>query len=407
MKLLTRIFLFLCLSGVFLSGSISMIEEWAYLTNIVLFISCLGIIITYIFNYKITLKIPRVLTGIFLSFLFFMLISSLFNGNVQMLLSSLRYLLIFVTLCLIIPCLLKEKTLSITVWSFLLSQLPLLLLSFIELNPFSDFSGTYFGIFYNPNSFGIFTATIFIVLLALIYSYVGTRRLMIPILLITLFILFLLIAFSGSRTSFIAIVLVLLISLALPTVKKLDFNNISLKKIRFYFFSLIGFASFTIWFLQSSFYEIMNYRIIEKFVYKFNSGDVLDKRGDILIETISDLSMFGHGPEYFNEQFGLGAHNSFVSLLGQYGLLATSFFILFWIYSTFRSLKYYKTSKNKLSILPFIVIMFFLITSMTEIMLMKASMLISFVSIGVINLEIFQNNYSKIFTNKYSEKYII
>lgn len=385
MNLFTRITVFLFLSGIFLSGSISMIEDWAYLTNIILATSCFGVLTIYLLNYKVTMKIHRTLTIIFLLFIFFMTFSTLIHANSQMLLSTVRYLLVFITLCIIIPNLLKKKTFLITIASFLFSQFPLLLFSFIVFNPFSNFSGAYIGIFYNPNSFGGFTATIFVILLALFYSYIGTSKYKTQfLLLLSLFVLFLLTSFSGSRTSLVAICLIIFMIIIFHILKNTAINNISLKRVGNLFIGFIVFSISTVWFRGSRYYEVFNERIIEKFIRKIDSGDILDRRGDILSATLNDSSLFGYGPEYFIQSFGLGAHNSFLSLLGQYGLLATIVFVLFWIYTILKGIRYYFSSSNRFSILPIIIVMFFVVTSMTEIMLMKVSMLFAFVAIGVI-----------------------
>lgn len=386
MKFSIKALIFIFLSGVFLSGSISMTHDWGHLTDIVLLLSSLGILFSFVLFKKPTITISKTLLILFLTFIFFTITSSLVNGSLQMLMSSFRYLLVFITLSIIVPNLLKDSTFIITIFSFLFSQLPLLILSFMETNPFSDFSRAYYGIFYNTNSFGLYSGTIFVVIFAFFHSQMGNnkKRLSNIVLLSTLFFTFLLITFSGSRTSVMAIILIIIIIIILHFLKKVFSKKISLRSIGGLFVAIIGFSFIVFIFLQSRFYEIFNERIINKFVRKAESGDVLDRRGEIFTTTFNDAKLFGHGSEYFIQSFGLGAHNSFISILGQYGLLAFTFFVILWIYLMYRSLRYYFLSDNSFSSFPIIIVMFFVLTSMTEIMLMKAVMLLAFIMIGVV-----------------------
>lgn len=396
MRKIAQTLIFISLSGIFLSGSTLMIEGMEYLTNIILLLSCLGIITIYVLNYRRKTKVPVILTCLFFLFIFFLLISSFINSNEQMLLSSIRYILVFVTLSIIVPNLLKEKTIVISIWAFLLSQFPLLLISFIELNPFTNPTLAYWGVFHNPNSFGIYSATIFIVILAVFNTLIGLKKYFFQlILLVMLVFFFIMVIFSGSRTGLISISIITLINLLLLLKNSFNFKKVSIEKIRssllFLFFIFISILIFK----QSNYYQIFEQRILEKFIRKINAGDVLDQRGDIIKVTINETSMFGHGPDYFIQTFGTGAHNSFISILGQYGAIATISFIVFCLYSLFKSVKYYLISENEFKILPIITILFFILTSMTEIMLMKSSMLLVFILIGLVNLE--KNYFNKIY----------
>ena len=152
-------------------------------------------------------------------------------------------------------------------------------------------------------------------------------------------------------------------------------------------------------FNKSKYYQIFNERILEKFNNKIESGDVLDRRGNIFSSTVTDANIFGHGPDYFSQTYGLGAHNSFISILGQYGYLASALFILFWVYVIYIAFKHFYSSHSNYSILPILLVLFFLMTSMTEIMLMKASMLFAFIAIGTVssmNIERYAKNTKQI-----------
>lgn len=381
-----RIITIFFLTGVFLSGSISMIEEWSDLTDLTLLVSYIGIIAIYLFFYKGNLKFPISITIIYAFFLLFTFSSSLMNESMQSFLSSFRYLLTFIVLTIIIPEMFKEKTFSITIVSVFLSQIPLIILSILEENPFQDLSGSYLGIFYNTNSFGGVVATLFVFLLVLLFKYMGTKKVVTQF---TLFLLlctfFLLTVFSGSRTSFVAIIVVTFISFTLYLLKNFTVSNFSIKKLGYIFILLIALCSGLLLFLKSKYFELFNVIIVGKFIRKHESGDVLDQRGGIWKDTISDMTILGNGPHYFTDVLGIGAHNTFISILGQFGILVSVMFVLIWIVTLYKSVQYYvQRNISEYNLLPITIVLFFLLTSLTEIMLMKVSMLFSMIVIGVI-----------------------
>ncbi|WP_042345887.1 O-antigen ligase family protein [Bacillus massiliigorillae] len=372
-----------------------MVEEWLHLTDIVLSISMLGILFMYLLNLKIDLEIPKVLSMIYFFFLLFIFISSLVNGSLQSLLSSFRYILIFITLSIVVPNLLKEKTLPISMGALICSQIPLIVLSFTKQNPFIDIYGygAYSGIFYNPNSYGLVVATIFVVILGLYYEFIGSGRYGIQLLLLlSLFSLFLLTIFSSSRTSVTAIIFIIIMFLILYVIKNNGLKKISIKRIRNIFLKCIASIFCIVIFIKSKYFNIFEGKILEKYISKYNSGDVLDQRGYIFSNTISEAKLFGYGPDYFTKEFGIAAHNTFISILGQFGLCASVLFLILWMVLINKSIKFYFKSENRYSMLPVLIVTFFLLTSITEIMLMKTSMLLGMIIIGLIFVE---SNYKR------------
>ncbi|MDX8047126.1 hypothetical protein SH601_14130 [Gracilibacillus sp. S3-1-1] len=388
MRKIKNLFCIIFLSGIFLSGSIQMIDDWSAYTDIVLALSCLGLLYIYIVSNKLKLKIPIILTIIFMFYLLMTVMSALVNSNLQMFLSFGRYLLVFITLCVIVPNLMKEETYRFTLISVFVSQIPLLVFSFAEESPFSNLTRVYMGVFYNSNSFGGVVATLFVSILAWYFSTLGKKKYVVQIfLLIGLSFTFLLTIFSGSRTSTLAIIIITFISTILYAYKKGILNNISIKAMGRFLVGIIVASILIFVFYRSDYYSVFDERIIEKFVRKANSGDVLDERGGIISKTIDEAAVFGHGPDYFSDKFGLGAHNSFISILGQFGVLAIVLFLIIWVYILIISLKHFMKSNNYLSIFPLLIILFFIITSFTEIMLMKVSMLAALILGGAIRLE--------------------
>lgn len=70
--------------------------------------------------------------------------------------------------------------------------------------------------------------------------------------------------------------------------------------------------------------------------------EALSGREEIWSKTISDMSLLGHGTNYFDLNFGLGGHNSIIIALGSNGLMAAYFMIGFMIASFYYSYDYFR-----------------------------------------------------------------
>jgi hypothetical protein len=70
--------------------------------------------------------------------------------------------------------------------------------------------------------------------------------------------------------------------------------------------------------------------------------EALSGREEIWSKTISDMSLLGHGSNYFELNFGLGGHNSIIIALGANGLIAAYFMIGFMVASFYYSYEYFR-----------------------------------------------------------------
>lgn len=158
---------------------------------------------------------------------------------------------------------------------------------------------------------------------------------------------------TESRTSLITI---LLLSL---------FNILKSLKNRKNFIELI-ISMLLIIFLFKLYYnknpEIIN-AIFEK---THNSKNLFSGRGYIWSQTINDYNIFGHGKNYFENTYGLGAHNSIIKILGENGVVSVVIYILICIFSLFKSIKYIIKTNEKYKFAPFYIIISYLIVSITE-----------------------------------------
>lgn len=70
--------------------------------------------------------------------------------------------------------------------------------------------------------------------------------------------------------------------------------------------------------------------------------EALSGREEIWSKTISDMSLLGHGTNYFDLNFGLGGHNSIIIALGSNGLIAAYLMIGFMMASFYYTYKYFR-----------------------------------------------------------------
>jgi len=88
----------------------------------------------------------------------------------------------------------------------------------------------------------------------------------------------------------------------------------------------------------------LSYDVINDLIFNKRSGtgdDLTSGRSDMWIGTIEyGLSMFGNGANYYMYIYNIGdAHNTFIQVLGEYGLISFIIFILIFFYIIYKSLR--------------------------------------------------------------------
>ncbi|MFS0637362.1 O-antigen ligase family protein [Mesobacillus foraminis] len=263
----------------------------------------------------------------------------------------------------------------------MLSHVPIIIYSFI-VQPFSI--QPFKGIFYSSNGFGNMAATFFSAILSAFFIEYNKRKNRLLYLNLLIILIFLVII-SGSRTSLFAIIGSTFTCITLLTLKEIKNKKNIYRKVRGFINK--GFALLVLFLVMFSipyFRNTFNERIIKKFTMK--SDNQLDGRGEVWRATIENTTLFGNGRDHFEELgLGHGAHNTFISLLGQFGFVPTLLFILLIIYILIIASKRFLKNSDSYSILIISTGTCFVLLSLGEGMLMKYTMLLFFVSVGVIS----------------------
>lgn len=384
----------LIISVLLLSGTLYLTDEWSFLQPYML-MGSLFIIVLIFFLGKYTITVN---TKLFIAAsLFFIscMVSSLINGDLELLAGALVLYFMYAVLGIIYPSIIRIDGLNRQLsHSFLFLHLPVLiipvLLTGINQVPYS-------GIFYNPNSLGNISAITFIIvfsrLAAIIDDFVFSRKINILELLITAVILtgtFLLILYSNSRTSFLTILLICLIYFVM-LFSRVMFKKLKLEALTRLILVIIFILTFLyVLILNTGIDEILEATVITKMTD--STDDELSGRTEIWDRAIKDMKPFGNGRHYFPPEDLEGAHSTYISILGQYGTFSAVLFTLFIMIIACYAYIFTKGNKNdRYKYLPFYSTISFMAMSVTEGMMFKASMILVYCIIGVVSTNLKTN----------------
>lgn len=225
--------------------------------------------------------------------------------------------------------------------------------------------GAYKGIFINSNMFGMYAS--FLSLCLLIYwKLIENKKSKFLILSLFLFTLAL-IPIGMSRLallSFTVCAVILLYGDIFKSIFKFTYKRILLLylvSLCFISLILIYFTGMLSGLSNGAFNQLES--LINKNKYYSSNGDLTNGRLDIWKATLNDFSLLGHGENYFVDNFGLAAHNSFVQIYGNYGFIAGVFLVIFVLYSLYMALKLFINTKNSA---PMVLIFFYICINMSE-----------------------------------------
>lgn len=362
---------------IFIAGTIYTTDEFRILHMPLLFVGFSLLIISILIKIKSNIKFDKNLFLLFLLEGILMGSAALVNSDVFLLVGMIGLVGSQIVLCYICTTYYNNYDNYIKMINKLVFIVGVVVVVFsILVNPIGTKS--YSGIFYSSNAFGNTIAAFSSVCIASMFVNLSNKK-NVTKQLVILLLLFYLILMSGSRTSIIAMLITLIIpSLILLLRKELNIVQI-FKMLSKYLVALI------VVLLIISRVEIINNafqtRIIDKFIKK--SENQLDGRGEVWIETLKSASLFGNGRDHFATLgLGHGAHNTFISLLGQYGWATLIIFSAFILYVLFKSIKSIILNQSYLQYYTLTTGLSFIFLSLGEAMLMKFSMFLFFITIG-------------------------
>ncbi|ADI00524.1 O-antigen ligase family protein [Salisediminibacterium selenitireducens] len=379
MKVLT-----ILLSLLYFSGLAYTITEFRPFQTPILIGALIGICVMVLIL-KRNLIFSKPVTVLFYLYILSCVIASWINADFQILLASGIQLSIFVTLTNVLPSMVNnvQGLFRVIVVSLLFSHLPVfiipILLNGIDRVPYQ-------GMLYNPNSLGTAVISLVALSLSLILSELQMKRFKSKIMISSL-LLFVtsstLVILSNSRTAFLTLAALIVLFILLKYLSKESFISLFVWRK-----SMIKQNLFTTIIITSSIVLIYNTaflynNVISKFERNLNAGDVTARRGDIWLQTIAEAQLFGHGRDYFSGSVGTAAHNTFISILGQFGIVPVLIFILFLLYVSYKAIKFSNCSNCNYRYVPIFFIMTFVMLSMGESMMLKSSMFLLFSVIGM------------------------
>jgi len=251
----------------------------------------------------------------------------------------------------------------------------------------------YRGIYENPNTMGVMLVTALILNIAIFFglmeSILNKRIILINLLVSISFPIFFHLTLTLSRTSIIAYIVTFLLTYITYSIRAIYKGRLtSILKHTLFLILIIGIV---IYYLPSDLLEPIQNKFEQK------SGDTLDLRGYIWATTIRDSGLLGQGSNYFDNTFILGAHNTFISLLGRYGYAYTIIILIIWIWLGIKSFLYtIKSISNIYLYFPFTTWLGVSLLSMAEVMLFKPIMLVFFLSLALLTNKDFKTTIVKI-----------
>lgn len=329
----------------------------------------------------------KLILTIWLLFSGFTIASQAVNGEMP---SEGIYYFIFIPLVffIMIPMVLNDANKKILIAIFISSAIFLILSLLME--PIT-LGRSYSGITQNSNSLGYLATQSAIGSFGiLLSSYILKRRTLFIIFIFTFVFSSALVLISNSRTSFI----VLIITCILIALLFIKVNNIKLTKLIGIFILLLV-AYF--WGLK----DFLEAGILNKFDELSSSGNLLNNRSEIWGRVIEEMTIFGHGSNYFENVIFISPHSTIFSVIGQNGIIAGIMIIVFYLTISIYSVKYaFEYKGNMFSFVPFAIIISFIMFSMTEGMLGTIGKGLTLAFFNVIGLLIFHRKPQKLSQKK-------
>lgn len=371
----------MALASMFLSGSVYLTDQYRFAH-----LPLLGLSVLLFFLAGLeprTWPYPVWLVMAFGSMSFFMIISGTVSKDMALLARAAGLLLVGLCTLVVHPgfgtASPVRKTYALLMWTHVPILVVTASLHGVTLRPYQ-------GIFYNPNAFGTIVATLFSASVAHLFGLLFVRVAGEPIkygrIAATALLtagLFYEVVISQSRTAFLAciIVLAILAVVYLPSIRRGKLRRAEVKTSGWLAGLIVaGSCAGLVFELQT---RILRESVLSKFLYKAAAGDALDGRGRIWLSIIAEARILG-GKRDLLEIKGLGAHSSYISLLGQYGWIVMILFVAFLLLSMYYAVRYARLTRfaNIYAAVPVASIVAFGAMSVTEGMMLMPSMYMAF-----------------------------
>lgn len=391
MRLIQKMSTVLALNIVLVSGTVYLTDKWGYLQPFLLVGGCAVLFIAFPFT-DMKIKIHTMNFALYSGFIFCCLLSALLNGDFDLCIGALVLYSVYLSLSIVFPSICginhnKYDGGKINFYSYLYVHLPVLVLPLVLIGinkiPYS-------GIFINPNSFGAISATAYIMIFAkfshIIDSAIMDKNIKITNIMMNGILLLgtlTLTIISRSRTSFITVICITIFYFVISLCNFITNGKINISiliRAIIIIFILTAISSFIIF--ETGIYQLFKYTIINKMIIK--SGDLTSGRIDIWYRAVNESRLFGNGRNYFIE-LGGGAYSTYISVLGQYGIIPTLLYFGFLINLLYNSFIYLRSSKtDSYRYFPIYSTMTFMLLSVGEGMFFTDSMMLIYSAIGSI-----------------------
>lgn len=295
--------------------------------------------------------------SLWLLFSIFVLISSIINSD-NIFTSVLFLSIIPLFFFMIIPNATDKPLINISKATMIANLLCIIQSIVIKPNIVEEYTAGmasgYRGIIGNSNVMGLFALELGVSSLILFISYLERNNKMNVIYTIVLIFSLFMLLVSKSRTSLLTFIVVIFISL---------FILIKIGKTKEMLISVFsGILVFLVFFK-----DIFIGGVLRKMLDRFSEGNLLASRNLIWNKIINESKIFGHGPNYFNEDWNRFSHNTPLQFWGENGYISGILLGAFMIIMLILSLRLaYKKHFQKDSYIPLLFIVSFSLVSFME-----------------------------------------
>lgn len=358
----------------FLLLSVSYIQTIEWISNIWFYI---GVISFSAFSFMLILQksisLPRSLFVMYiLLYLLVMFgsISALIGNDTLRLIEMLGFTIVSLIICLVVSNI--EDNLII---GGLVKVTLVLIFSVTILSLMTDgfYTLRFRGIFYNPNSMGQYASTSASICFGALIAGFNLKRPVKALIFVSIPVLIVFLLASNSRGAILALGLSIITGVYFS--KRGNIFKMNRKIVGGIL--LIGIS------ILSGYYFGVIDPMLDKMIMRSES-DISGGRMEIWQSALTEFSFFGHGQNYFVELGTSGAHNTFISHLGQYGFFIAILYSGLFIWGLYTVIVECYINKSKIGIFACCCLINFWVLALIEIMTVKPAAWIAIIVITLV-----------------------